>query len=427
MNKPAVAVVGAGPAGMCAALAASQNGWDVTLYDHNEKTGKKLFITGKGRCNLTNDRPMEDFFDQIVTNRKFLYSALYSFTNDQLRDMIEAAGTPLKVERGGRVFPCSDKSSDILKAFSRLLAERQVRVELNEHVRGLVLEDGQVKGIRLADGEVKDYDAVILATGGVSYRSTGSDGSGLQIARRAGHTITPLRAALIGVKSEQAWPGTLSGLSLKNVELSLYDGTKKKERCIYHERGELLFTHDGLSGPLVLSASSLIKGDPKDYRMSIDLKPALTPEKLDARILRDFTASPARTLGGAMEGLLPKRLIPVVIRQAGLDEKMRAGNVTKEERRKLAATLKNLTVRVRALGDINSAIITSGGVSVKEIDPGTMRSKIVRGLSFAGEMIDVDAFTGGFNVQIACSTGMLAGMSLEKPAGDEPAKTDKES
>lgn len=427
MSKPTVAVVGAGPAGMCAALAASQNGWDVTLYDHNEKTGKKLFITGKGRCNLTNDRPMEDFFDQIVTNKKFLYSALYAFTNDQLKDMIETAGTPLKVERGGRVFPCSDKSSDILKAFNRLLAEKKVNVVLNEHVKGLVIQDGRVTGVRLADGDVKDYDAVILATGGVSYRSTGSDGSGLQIAKRAGHPITPLRAALIGVKSREAWPGTLSGLSLKNVELSLYDGTKKKERRIYHERGELLFTHDGLSGPLVLSASSLIKGNPEDYRMTIDLKPALTDEKLDARILRDFMASPAKTLAGAMEGLLPKRLIPVVIKQAGLSDSMRAGNVTKEERRKLVQTLKNLEVHIRALGDINSAIITSGGVSVKEIDPGTMQSKLVKGLSFAGEMVDVDAFTGGFNVQIACSTGMLAGSSLEAPEPTESEEVNKES
>ena len=414
--KPKVAVIGAGPAGMCAAVAAAQNGWEVDLYDHNEKTGKKLFITGKGRCNLTNDRPIEDFFDQIVTNSKFMYASLYSFSNDQLKDMIEAAGCGLKTERGGRVFPRSDKSSDVLKAFNRLLSQNHVHVMLGTHIAGLVLDrDRKVTGIRLGTGEIRDYDAVILATGGVSYRSTGSDGSGLRIAEKAGHTVTELKPSLIGLDTKETWPGTLAGLTLKNVKLTLYRHAGGKRTKLYSELGEMLFSHTGITGPLVLSASARIKGSPTQYEADIDLKPGLTPEKLEARLLRDFSAAQNKELVNALSGLLPSSLVPVVIEQAGLSPKQRVNSVTKEERREMVQTLKALPVHVAALGDINAAIITSGGIPVREIDPGTMRSKLVPGLSFAGEMIDVDAVTGGYNIQIACSTGWLAGSSLERP------------
>ncbi len=413
-----VAVIGAGPAGMCAAIAASQNGYRVDLYDHNEKTGKKLFITGKGRCNVTNDRPIEDFFDQIVTNKKFLYSSLYSFTNDQLKDMIEGAGTRLKTERGGRVFPESDKSSDILKAFNRLLDQHDVNVYLGTHIRDLLLQkEGSVTkavGIKLSTGEVRNYDAVILATGGVSYQTTGSDGSGLAIASRAGHHIVEPRAALVSIDTTQSWPGTLAGLTLKNVTLTLFEMRKGKKKKIYQNLGEMLFTHTGVSGPLVLSASSLVKKDPSDYEMEIDLKPGLTPEKLEARITRDLTAAQKKLVENAIEGLLPKRLIPVVLKIANIPATQIAGNVTKEEKQRLVQTLKHLPLDVKSLGNIRGAIITSGGVDVKEVDPATMKSKLIEGLSFAGEMLDVDAFTGGFNIQIAASTGYLAGMSLNE-------------
>ncbi|MGI6108270.1 MAG: NAD(P)/FAD-dependent oxidoreductase [Eubacteriaceae bacterium] len=415
--NPKVAIIGAGPAGMCAAAAAAQNGWTADLYDHNEKTGKKLFITGKGRCNLTNDRPIEDFFDQVVTNGKFLYSSLYTFTNDQLEDMIEAAGCRLKTERGGRVFPVSDKSSDILKAFNRLLVQNHVHVMLGTHISALVLTDDHTRvcGIRLKNGEVRDYDAVILATGGVSYRSTGSDGSGFRIAEKAGHSVTELRPSLVGLDTREDWPGTLAGLTLKNVKLTLYRHQKGKKVRLYDELGEMLFTHTGISGPLVLSASARVKGNPSQYSVDIDLKPGLTDQKLDARILRDFEEGQNKNLDNVMAGLLPRRMIPVIIDQAGLIPDQKAGSVTREQRHALVQTLKALPLRISGLGDINGAIITSGGIPVKEVDPGTMHSKLVQGLSFAGEMLDVDAVTGGYNIQIACSTGWLAGSSLEIP------------
>lgn len=406
MNR--LIVIGGGPAGMTAALAAAgQPGVEVHLYDGNEKLGKKLFLTGKGRCNLTNACDLQDFLQAVVTNPRFMYSALYTFTNDDLMALIEENGCPLVVERGDRVFPASHKSSDILKAFSRALKKAGVKVHLHTKITDIVTADGTVKEIVTEAGEHISCRAVVLATGGRSYTSTGSTGWGYRMAGKLGHNIIPQRPSLVGVHTEEDWPRSLQGLSLRNVSLTLYRGEKK----IRSELGEMLFTHFGVSGPLVLSASAYMSGATADYRLVVDLKPGLTREKLAARLQRDFADNLNRQLKNSLHELLPSKIIPVVIKYADIDPEKVINQITKEERERLVTALKALVMYPAQLEDMERAVVTAGGVSVKEIDPGTMASKLIQGLYFAGEIIDVDALTGGYNIQIATSTGWLAGLS----------------
>lgn len=407
------AIIGGGPAGMTAAIAALDSGQQTDLYDQNEKLGKKLYITGKGRCNLTNHCDISEFFDSIVTNKNFLYSALYTFTNDALMELMEENGCPLKIERGERVFPQSDKSSDIIKTFKKILERRGAQIYLNHRIAAIETEkdrDGErVTGIRFEDGKVKKYDRVILATGGRSYVSTGSDGSGFKMAKALGHRVTPLKPSLVGVNTQEQWVPELQGLSLRNVGLTMKKGKKK----VRYEAGEMLFTHFGVSGPLVLTMSAFMKPPYQDYTLEIDLKPALSMEQMDARLQRDFEKYNNKHFLNSLVDLLPSKMIPVMVKCSGIPGDKKVNQITREERRRLAELFKGIILHVTSLQDINTAIITSGGVDVKEIDPSTMESKLVRGLYFAGEMIDVDALTGGFNIQIAASTGWLAGLSEE--------------
>lgn len=397
---------------MAAAIAAAEGGSIVTIYEKNEKLGKKIYITGKGRCNVTNDCDMEGLFDSVVTNSRFLYSAFYGFTNQDIKDLLEKNGCRLKVERGNRVFPISDRASDVTAALSRKLRELHVKIELNQSVKDLWIEDGILKGIVLSKNGGKDCkinsDAVIIATGGLSYPSTGSTGDGYLFAKEAGHKITELSPALVPFETEEDVK-ELQGLSLKNIKVSVTDGKKE----IYSEFGEMLFTHYGVSGPVLLSASSyaakkLKKGS---LNLFIDLKPALSMEQLDARILRDFEAEKNKQFKNALNHLYPSKLIQVMIRRSGIDPDKKVNVVTKEERRRLAEETKNFALTLRGLRGFNEAIVTQGGVNVKEVNPSTMESKKLTGLYFAGEVLDLDAVTGGYNLQIAWSTGMLAGRS----------------
>ena len=403
-----VLVVGGGAAGMMAAIAAANCGHEVRLFEKNEKLGKKLYITGKGRCNVTNDCDVEEIFENIITNRKFMYSAVYSFDNSMVRDFFETHDCMLKVERGKRVFPVSDKSRDVINALWRAMREADVEINLNAHVESILTKDGKVLGI-MVNGEKISGDSVIIATGGYSYPSTGSDGEGHRMAKKLGHSITACVPALVPFVTAEEWVTRLQGLSLKNCRVSVYDGN----RLLYTDFGELLFTHFGVSGPTVLSASShvtdIIKRNP--LRLVIDLKPALTEEELDRRILRDFEENINKNFGNSLDRLLPKSLIPVIIDLSGISPSVRVNEIKKEERKKLAGLIKNLPLTLTGLRGFNEAIITHGGVNVKEVDPSTMESKLIKGLYFAGEILDVDAVTGGFNLQIAWSTGNLAGIS----------------
>ncbi|QSX08903.1 NAD(P)/FAD-dependent oxidoreductase [Alkalibacter rhizosphaerae] len=401
-----VIVVGGGPAGMmCAGIAASQ-GIRVTLVEQNEKLGKKLFITGKGRCNFTNACEIEDFFSNIVTNKRFLYSALYGFTNMDTIRFFNELGVKEKIERGNRVFPQSDHSSDIIKAMEHFLRKNQVQILLGAKVSKIVTDKGQIKGVELQDGSFLPADKVVLATGGVTYRQTGSTGDGFRFARELGHGVREATGALIPLASGDAFVKELQGLSLKNVNVTLYENGKKRAE----EFGEMIFTHFGVSGPAILSLSSLMK-DNKKTEIAIDFKPALDAEKLDKRIQRDFEKNSNREFKNSLSDLLPKKLIPIVIERSGIDGEKRVHQISREERLALVGLLKKFTVNIQGKADINLGIITSGGVDPKEIDPSTMESKIVKGLYFAGELIDVDALTGGFNLQIAFSTGYLAGIN----------------
>lgn len=402
-----VAVIGGGAAGMLAAIYAANRGNTVTLFEKNEKLGKKLFITGKGRCNLTNACDRDGFFRNVVTNPRFLYSAYAAFDSGAIVSLVERAGVPTKVERGGRVFPASDKSSDVLKALEKTVRASGTTVRLNTAVSEVLAGEGAVKGVRIGH-TVEPFDAVVLATGGLSYPSTGSTGDGFRFAEKLGHTVTPLCGALVPLETEENWCASLSGVTLKNVVLSAYRGKKS----VYSELGEMLFTHFGVSGPLVLSCSSLIAEDPAGVLLKIDFKPGLSEEQLDARILRDLSANIRKSLSGALYGLLPSRLLAVVLEEAGLDGNMPAAKLTKAQRRTLTERLKGLPLHVKAARPVDEAIITHGGVDVREINPSTMESKLVKGLYFAGEMLNTDAFTGGFNLQIAWSTGALAGNSI---------------
>lgn len=404
-----VLVVGGGPAGMMAAIQAAEQGNTVTLLEQNEKLGKKLFITGKGRCNVTNDCDVTELFDSVVSNKKFLYSAFYSFSNQDVKDFFEEQGLRLKVERGRRVFPASDKSSDVIKALGNALKKLEVKIRLRTRVDQVLTENDIVCGVRLSDGECLNADKVILATGGVSYKSTGSDGSGLVMAEKLGHQVTKLRPGLVGMCTKEAWVRDMQGLTLKNVAVSI--GKKQGKKPLYEDFGELLFTHYGVSGPMILSASSRL-GDElekEDLYIKIDLKPALSKEQLDSRILRDFEERKNADLSNAMVHLLPKSMIPVMLHVCGLDPAKKVNEVTRGEREQLVKGMKEFPLTINGLRDIQEAIITRGGVTVKEVDPSTMESKIVKNLYLAGEMLDLDALTGGYNLQIAWSTGYLAG------------------
>lgn len=405
-----VIVVGGGPAGMMAALSAAENGHSVILLEKNEKLGKKLFITGKGRCNITNAGDMDALFENVVTNPKFLYSAFYAYDNFRVIDFFETHGVKTKTERGNRVFPVSDHSSDVITALSRALKRAGVLVKLHTKVTGLWIEGGTVLGVVLEKGKKISADAVVLATGGCSYQSTGSDGDGYTFAENCGHTVTERRPSLAPLTAKESYVKELQGLSLKNVKVTV----KKQKKVLYEEFGEMLFTHFGVSGPLILSASSLVGKELEngELAMRIDLKPALSAEQLDRRILRDFDANKNRAFKNAIQGLLPGKMLQAIPALSGISPDKKVNEITKEERGRLTALLKAFPVTLNGMRGFDEAIITQGGVSVKEINASTMESKRVLGLYFAGEMIDVDALTGGFNLQIAWSTGFLAGSSI---------------
>ncbi|MBR3383355.1 MAG: NAD(P)/FAD-dependent oxidoreductase [Clostridia bacterium] len=399
-----IAVIGAGPAGMIAAAFAAAEGAEVEIFDRNEKAGKKLYLTGKGRCNITNDAGMEDFMRNIPRNPRFLYSAFRGFFNYDIIDVIEGQGVPTKVERGGRVFPVSDKSSDVIRALVRFTEERGAVINLDSRVRSVSrTKEGFV--LEISGRGDRRFDSVIIATGGLSYPSTGSTGDGYAFARAFGHTVTPTAPSLVSLVTAEKWPAELAGLSLKNVTLTAVKNGKK----VCSELGEMLFTHTGVSGPLVLSASARIADEPAGTKLLIDMKPALDEQTLEARILRDLEANRHKRMKNAIMGLLPSRMVPIVLELSGIDPEKTTDSFTREERRSLVSTLKAIPLSVAAAAPIEEAVITRGGVSVKEIDPKTMESKLVPGLYFAGEVIDVDAFTGGFNLQIAYSTGAAAG------------------
>ena len=405
-----VVVVGGGPAGMTAAIAAADNGHDVLLLEQNEKLGKKLYITGKGRCNITNACETEELFLNVTKNAKFLYSAFYTYDNSRVMQFFEENGLALKTERGNRVFPVSDHSSDVIATLQKVLKEKGVKTCLNTKVVKILTDKEMVCGVCLENGDEIKLDALVIATGGFSYQSTGSTGDGYRFAKELGHNVTELSPALVPFCTKEDYVKELQGLSLKNVTVSVY----RKNKKVYEDFGEMLFTHFGVSGPLILSASSRIPGNiaNEELFMEIDLKPALTKEQLDKRILRDFEESQNKQFKNAIPKLLPLKMIPVVIELSGIQPEKKVNEITKEERERLVMTIKHFPVTITGLRDFNEAIITRGGVSVKEINPSTMESKKIRHLYFAGEVMDVDAVTGGFNLQIAWSSGYLAGTSI---------------
>lgn len=403
-----VIVVGAGPAGMMASITAAKK-HDVILIDGNERLGKKLFITGKGRCNVTNAKDIGEFFDSIPGNPYFLYSSLYSFTNVDTMNFFENQGVKLKVERGDRVFPESDKSSDIIKALERALINSSVKIMLNSKVKDIIKKDSQIKSVKLENGDIISGDYFVICTGGKSYPLTGSTGDGFQFAKKLGHTVTELKPSLVPVEIDDAWVRELQGLSLKNVRLTFYENKKK----VYDDLGEMIFTHFGISGPLVLSGSRYIKDlKTKSYEASLNLKPALDSKELDLRVQKDFKKYINKDFKNSLDDLFPKNLIPIIIKLSGIGENKKVNEITKEERKRLVNLIQDMRMTVTGLRPIDQAIVTAGGVDVSEIDPSTMKSKLVDNLYFAGEVIDVDAFTGGYNVQIAFSTGYIAGSKL---------------
>lgn len=411
-----VIVVGGGAAGMFAAIAAAKNGHQVTLYEKNEKLGKKIFITGKGRCNITNAADMEELFDAVVTNSKFLYSSFYGYTNQNVIDFFEDAGVPVKIERGNRVFPISDHSSDVIRALEREMKKVGVKVCLNTEVKSVEAEKGKFNKVVLKDTTTQAADACIVATGGLSYRSTGSTGDGFRFAENVGHKVTQCFPSLVPMETKEPWICELQGLSLRNVEAKILDGKKE----LYKDFGEMLFTHFGVSGPLIISASSYVgkkfmdkNGQKKELTLEIDLKPALTEEQLDQRVLRDFEENHNRQFKNAITKLFPTKLIPVMLELGGIDPEKKVNSIEKEERKQFVHLIKHFRMTLTGLRGYLEAIITKGGVNVKEIDPGTMESKLVKELYFAGEVLDLDALTGGFNLQIAWSTGYAAGNAIQ--------------
>ncbi|WP_312711279.1 NAD(P)/FAD-dependent oxidoreductase [Proteiniclasticum ruminis] len=400
-----VIVVGGGPAGIMASIRAAEKGHQVVLLERNEKIGKKLFITGKGRCNITNEKDISEFFENIPRNPEFLYSALYSYTNEQLMTFFRERGLVLKVERGHRVFPASDKSSDVIDALRNELIKQHVDVQYHTLVKDVILEKDRILELVTNKGSISG-DWYIFAGGGCSYFGTGSDGTLQNISGKIGHSVYPMTPSLIPLVAKETFVKDLQGLSLKNVRFTL----KVKNKEVFTDIGEMLFTHFGISGPLVLSASAYYK--PGHVEGIIDLKPGLHENALDQRLQRDFLKYQNRDFRNALTDLLPSKLIPFIVEQSGIDPEKKCNSITKGERLNLVRVLKNISVTVVGTKSINEAIITRGGVVTKEIDPSTMKSKIIGNLSFAGEMIDVDAVTGGFNLQIAFSTGFLAGDSI---------------
>lgn len=394
-----IAIVGGGPAGMMCAIKASEN-HQVTILEKNEKLGKKLFITGKGRCNLTNYCDEREFLKNIVNNSSFMYSSIYSFSPFTTYYYFEELGLPLKVERGNRVFPASDKSSDVIRAYEKKLKALGVKINLNYEVTSIE----KVNGEFMINGREK-FDKVVIASGGISYKLTGSTGDGYKFAKDFGHKVIDQVPGLIGINLKNNF--SLAGLTLKNVELKIL----KDKKILSREFGEMLFTHRGISGPIVLTTSSKINRL-KDFEMYLDIKPALDPEKLDARILRDFHENQNKNLENVMKSLLPRDLIIYVLEGAGISGDKKVNQITKEDRESLVRTIKNFSLKFDSLDDIDRAIVTSGGVDVKDIDPKTMESKKVKGLYFIGEVLDLDGLTGGFNIQIANSTGYSCGINL---------------
>ncbi|MCR4610907.1 MAG: NAD(P)/FAD-dependent oxidoreductase [Lachnospiraceae bacterium] len=418
-----VIIIGGGAAGMMAAVAALDNSSEVVIYDGNEKLGKKIYITGKGRCNLTNACDISEYFENIISNDKFLYSALYSFTNDDVISFFEENGCPIKVERGNRAFPRSDKSSDIIKTLERYIKSNGAKIVLNTKVKSIIYENNKANndnekdafvkraiGVKLSDN-TKDYaDNIIVATGGLSYQTTGSTGDGLQFAKDSGHKVMPCRPALVPFEVKEDYIIKLQGLSLKNVTLSICCNNKR----IYDGFGEMLFTHFGVSGPLVLSASSVVGkyfDTSSTLKGVVDLKPALSYNQLDERILRDINNNRNKEFKSLVAGLLPSKMVDVIINMLNVDSHLKLNGLTKVKRQELVHLLKEFTFTITKTRDYKEAIITQGGVSVGDINPSTMESNLVKGLFFAGEVIDIDALTGGFNLQLAFSTGHLAGVN----------------
>ena len=400
-----IIVIGAGAAGLIAAGKAAQSSCEVVLLERNDRVGKKLLITGKGRCNITNNAETEDMIGMYPTNPKFLYSALYTFTNSDIIELIEKHGTKTKVERGGRVFPVSDKAADVVAALRKYALKPNVEL-IQTRVTGLIIKDGEVKGVRTGKGEMLS-DRVIVCTGGCSYPGTGSTGDGYAFARQAGHTVTELRPSLVPLETNERFVKDIMGLSLKNVKITAFNEKGKKK---YEDFGEMLFTHFGISGPIVLSMSAHLRNG-SGYRVEIDLKPALDDGKLKARIMRDFETAGKKHLINSLDALLPKAIIPVIIEMSGIDSHKPVCEITREERAALIAAIKHFKLTIKGFRPIEEAIVTSGGVKVSEIDSSTMESKKVKGLYFAGEVIDIDGYTGGFNLQAAFSTGYIAGMN----------------
>ncbi len=409
MNIKNVIVVGGGPAGIMAAGIAAHRGNNVTLLEKNDRLGKKLLISGKGRCNITNDTDVEGLIENTPGNGNFLYSAFYTFSNQDLINFFNELGLETKVERGGRVFPTSDSAKDVVTVLMKFLKDNKVNIITNAAVKKLTTDKDSVTGVELQDGTHMAADSVILAVGGMSYPGTGSTGDGYEMARKLGHTVTPLKPSLVPLVTEEEWVRELQGLSLKNIAVT-FKNNKGKE--IYNDFGEMIFTHFGVSGPVILSASRhLLSFDFKDIKLAVDLKPALPEEKLDERVQRDFEKYSRKQFKNSLDELLPQKLIPVIIKLSFIDQFKPVHQITKEERKRLVALLKNLEVSIIAARPIKEAIVTAGGIKINEINPSTMESKKINGLYFAGELIDVDAYTGGFNLTIAFSTGYLAGMN----------------
>lgn len=398
---------------MFAAAVAAQKGCEVFLFEKNEKLGKKLYITGKGRCNVTNDCGPEELLSAVVRNRKFLYSAFYTFGSRDMMDFLEKAGVPLKTERGNRVFPVSDHSSDIIRALERRIREYGVHIRLKSTVKSLYTDNGRVSGLYLQDGSLHRGDAVIVATGGLSYPSTGSDGDGYRFAGECGLQVTELAPSLVPLRTKEEYIPRMQGLSLKNVTLTVKNGKK----ILYQDFGEMMFTHSGITGPLVLSASAHIGDALKkqgELPAFIDLKPALTEEQLDARILREFETGKNKQFKNVISVLFPASLTPVMVEIGGIPPEKPVHEISREERHHFGSLIKNFPVTVTGLGEFKEAVITRGGVSVKEISPSTMESKKMPGLYFAGEVLDLDAVTGGYNLQIAWSTAYLAALAVSE-------------
>ncbi len=402
-----VIIIGAGASGLMAACSSGENGHEVLLIEKNDRFGKKLSITGKGRCNVTNNSSNDEVIKNIPVNGRFLYSALDKFSTADTMEFFENAGIKLKTERGNRVFPESDKAQDIVNALVSNMKKYNVKTK-KACVSEITEENGNVTGVILTDGTRIKAERVILATGGASYPGTGSTGDGYKFAKKLGHTITEIRPSLVPLVTKEAEAAEMMGLSLKNVAITLFEKEKKK----YKDFGEMLFTHFGLSGPIILSATAHMKKDIHDYKIEIDLKPALDEESLDKRVLKDFEKYANKDFINSLDDLLPQKMIPVIVKLSNINPRKKPNEITKEERKALCYLLKHLTFNIKSFRPVSEAIITSGGIKISEINPSTMESKIIKGLFFAGEVIDVDAYTGGFNLQIAFSTGYLAGKNL---------------